>query len=61
MEKKPSKLGCILSLIAIIISLVGIIDCRINDLPLDRNVALFLCMIAVFFGNLVIYQSIKKK
>lgn len=58
---KISKLGCILSSIAMIISLVNIIFCKINDTPLGSSSVIFICMVTIFCANLSIYQSKKKK
>ncbi len=58
---KVSKLGCILSSIAVIISLVNIIICKIYETPLGSSLVIFICMVTIFCANISIYQSKKKK
>jgi hypothetical protein len=44
-----------------IISLVNIILCKINEIPSGSSSVIFLCMVTIFCANLSIYQSKKKK
>ena len=56
-SKKGTQIGCIISAIAVVISVISMIISTFQG----TQIAIFCCMIAVFFSNLAMNSAQKKK